>query len=89
MPKNFYHAKKSVEKLGLGCIKIHCCPNGCMIYYHPDDKNLRNCKICGEDRYKHVIRNGKSKEIPLKKMWYFPLIPRLQNYIPQFKLQVK
>lgn len=79
MPKNFYHAKKSVEKLGLSCIKIHYCPNGCMIYYHPDDKNLRNCKTCGEDRYKHVIRNGKSKEIPLKKMWYFPLIPRLQR----------
>ncbi|XP_058784647.1 uncharacterized protein LOC131659476 [Vicia villosa] len=79
MPKNFYNAKKSVEKLGLGCIKIHCCPNGCMIYYHPHDKHLRKCKIFGEDRYKHVIRNGKSKEIPLKKIWYFPFIPRLQR----------
>ncbi|XP_027187217.1 uncharacterized protein [Cicer arietinum] len=79
MPENFYRAKKSVEKLGLGCIKIHCCPNGCMIYYFPDDKNLRSCKICGEDRYKSVIRNGKAREVPLKKMWYFPLIPRLQR----------
>lgn len=79
MPKNFYHAKKSVEKLGLGCIKIHRCPNGCMIYYHPDNKHLRKCKIYGEARYKHVIINGKSKEIPLKKMWYFPLSPRLQR----------
>ncbi|PNX83353.1 hypothetical protein L195_g039394 [Trifolium pratense] len=79
MPKNFYRAKKSVEKLGLGCIKIHCCPNGCMIYYSPEDKNLRNCKICGEDRYKSLIRSGKVKEVPLKKMWYFPLIPRLQR----------
>ncbi|XP_058726296.1 uncharacterized protein LOC131597627 [Vicia villosa] len=79
MPKNFYHIKKSVQKLGLGCIKIHCCPNGCMIYYSSDDKNLRKCKICSEDRYKSVIRNGKVKEVPLKKMWYFPLIPRLQR----------
>lgn len=79
MPKNYYRAKKSVEKLGLGCIKIHCCPNGCMIYYYPEDKNLRNCKICGENRYKSVTRNGKIRDVPLKKMWYFPIIPRLQR----------
>lgn len=79
MPKNYYRAKKSVEKLGLGCIKIHCCPNGCMIYYYPEDKNLRNCKICGENRYKSVTRNGKVRDVPLKKMWYFPIIPRLQR----------
>lgn len=30
IPKNFYHSKKSMEQLGLGCQKIHCCLKGCI-----------------------------------------------------------
>nr|KYP46574.1 hypothetical protein KK1_031804 [Cajanus cajan] len=78
MVNNFYQAKKSVRKLGLGCLKIDCCPKGCMLYYK-ENSNRTNCKICGEDRYKTTNKRGVEKKIPSKKMWYFPLIPRLKR----------
>lgn len=78
MPKNYYRAKKSIEELGLGCSKIECCPNGCMLYYK-EDEVLQSCKICGEERYTHVRRRGKDELVPRKHMWYFPLVPRLQR----------
>lgn len=78
MPKNFYQAKKSVADLGLGCTKIECCPNGCMLYYK-EDELLQSCKFCGEQRYKRVRRRGQVKRVSLKNMWYFPLVPRLQR----------
>jgi len=31
MVNNFFQAKKSVEKLGLGCTRIDCCPRGCIL----------------------------------------------------------
>lgn len=80
MVNNFNHAKRSVQKLGLGCLKIDCCPKGCMLYYKENsEKSITNCFICGMDRYKMVTRRGVEKKIPLKKMWYFPLIPRLKR----------
>ena len=78
MPKNLYHAKKSVAELGLACMKIECCPGGCMLYYK-EDEMLQSCKFCPEKRYKEVKKQGKVKLVPQKKMWYFPLVPRLQR----------
>ncbi|XP_038713445.1 uncharacterized protein LOC120007317 [Tripterygium wilfordii] len=79
MPETFYQAKKSVSKLGLGYQRIDCCPDGCMIYYK-DNAHLTQCKFCGVNRYK-PRRTGREnfKEIPSKRMWYLPLIPRLQR----------
>ncbi|XP_038711782.1 uncharacterized protein LOC120005976 [Tripterygium wilfordii] len=79
MPVTFYQAKKSVSKLGLGYQRIYCCPDDCMIYYK-DDAHLTQCKFCGVNRYK-PWRTGREnfKEIPIKLMWYLPLIPRLQR----------
>ena len=58
LPKDFYQTKKKkVKELGLGCEKIHCCPNGCMLYYK-DDAERTICKFCGHDKYK-VVRNRK------------------------------
>jgi len=34
MVTTFSQAKKSVKTLGLGCMKIDCCPKGCMLYYN-------------------------------------------------------
>ncbi|XP_057436487.1 uncharacterized protein LOC130728921 [Lotus japonicus] len=78
MPKNLYHAKKTVAELGLACVKIDCCPGGCMLYYK-EDEMLQSCKFCPEKRYKEVRKQGKEKLVPQQKMWYFPLVPRLQR----------
>ncbi|XP_038698945.1 uncharacterized protein LOC119996398 [Tripterygium wilfordii] len=79
MPANFYQTKKSVSKLGLGYQRIDCCTNGCMIFYK-DDANEKRCKFCEADRYKpRRTGRGNFKEIPIKRMWYLPLIPRLQR----------
>ncbi|XP_068504318.1 uncharacterized protein [Phaseolus vulgaris] len=80
MVNNFFQAKKLVEKLGLGCTKIDCCPKGCMLYYREHcHKSITNCFICGMERYKTVTRRGIEKKIAIKKMWYFPIIPRLRR----------
>ncbi|XP_061336707.1 uncharacterized protein LOC133283812 [Gastrolobium bilobum] len=78
MPKDFYNAKKSVKNLGLKGEKIHCCPTGCMLFYK-EHSQLVKCEFCGENRYKYVTKNGKEKASAVKKMWYFPLVPRLQR----------
>ena len=49
-----------------------------MLYYK-DDADCTNCKFCEHDRYK-IVRNGRKMTLhALSKMWYFPLIPRLQR----------
>ena len=79
MVNNFFQAK-SVEKLGLGCKKIDCCPKRCMLYYREKyHKSITNCFICGMERYKTVTRRGIEKKIVVNKMWYFPIIPRLRR----------
>ncbi|XP_038711822.1 uncharacterized protein LOC120006015 [Tripterygium wilfordii] len=79
MPATFYEAKKSISRLGLGNQRINCCTNGGMIYYK-DDANLTHCKFCEADRYKpRRSGRGNFKEILVKRMWYLPLIPRLQR----------
>ena len=80
MPQNFYRTKKFVRGLGLPVEVIDCCENLCMIYWGKDSE-LISCKICNKERYKPV-REGPSKrsrQIPYKKMYYFPITPRLQR----------
>ncbi|XP_039135719.1 uncharacterized protein LOC120273141 [Dioscorea cayenensis subsp. rotundata] len=77
---SFYETKKFAAELGLPCEKIHCCINGCMIYWN-NDIIRRSCKFCDHPRYKNRQRaspRGKI-DIPYQKMYYFPLTPRLQR----------
>lgn len=68
-----------MSKLGLKAKKIDCCVNGCLLYYK-EDKHLNECRICGADRYvPRKIGMGKFKDVPVKRMFYFPIIPRLQR----------
>ena len=76
IPQNFYQAKKLVSKLGLSYNRIHCCINGCMLFYK-NDVELENCKFCGHSRYK---RTPGEKMISIKAMHYLPLIPRLKRF---------
>ena len=51
-----------------------------MLYYKENtDKSITNCLFCKSDRYLKVNRRGIEKKIHVKKMWYFPLIPRLKR----------
>ena len=84
LPNNYYEAKKLVSKLGLEYKKINCCVNGSMLFYDnnngKNDSSLLQCKYCGQPRYrtKHPEQRQK-KPIPLKSMFYLPIIPRLQR----------
>ena len=80
LPENFYDTKKMVEGLGLPVEKIDCCERGCMIYWGVE-RALKCCKLCGHPRYKSRRREStKHKgDVPYKRMYYFPLIPRLQR----------
>ncbi|XP_058758797.1 uncharacterized protein LOC131632049 [Vicia villosa] len=79
LPENYYQATQLMSKLGLKVEKIDCCKNGCMLYYK-DDSKLLECKFCNAPRYiPRKTGMGKYKDIPVKRMFYFPIIPRLQR----------
>ncbi|KAL4367573.1 hypothetical protein GQ457_05G029620 [Hibiscus cannabinus] len=52
--------------------------NGCMIYWGCDSE-LSECKFWGHPRYKDNAGEGSSNRKAYKKMYYFPLTPRLQR----------
>ena len=58
--------------------KIDCCEHGSMIYWGADSA-WRCSKLCGHPRYKSKRKEStKHKgDVPHKRMYYFPLIPRL------------
>ncbi|XP_057718959.1 uncharacterized protein LOC130933375 isoform X2 [Arachis stenosperma] len=79
IPRDYYEAKKLVQKLGLKAIKIDCCSNNCMLY-RKDDAVLTSCKFCEAPRFKPISDGGcKSKRVPVRRMHYLPLIPRLRR----------
>ncbi|XP_004505399.1 uncharacterized protein [Cicer arietinum] len=68
-----------VPQKGLKVEKIDCCKKGCMLYYK-DDNKLSECKKIHSPRF--IPRRtgmGKYKDVPAKRMFYFPIIPRLQR----------
>ncbi|CAH9095227.1 unnamed protein product [Cuscuta epithymum] len=73
---NFNKIKRKLSLLGMSSQSIDCCPKGCMIYWKGDNE-LMECKFCGGARYR--ISKQTKKAIPLAKMEYFPLTPRLQR----------
>ncbi|XP_024636351.1 uncharacterized protein [Medicago truncatula] len=85
LPKSYHEAKRLVSKLGLESKRIDCCSNGCMLFYNNEfgtnDGALEECKFCNEPRY--VVRNDdvrrNHKRIPVKSMFYLPILPRLQR----------
>ena len=74
-PKNIYQTWRFVSKLGLTYDRIHCCVNGCKLFYKTDSE-LINCKFCGHDHYK---RTQAGKMVPVKVIHYIPLIPWLKT----------
>jgi len=74
IPSYFNVVKKKVKELGLDYKSIHCCRNGCIIYWK-EDAALVACKFCGSERYKNGSSYGQLS--PVAKMHYMPLVPRL------------
>ncbi|CAH9120194.1 unnamed protein product [Cuscuta europaea] len=73
---NFKKIKRKLSVLGMSHQSIDCCPKGCMIYWRANSELLK-CKFCSTARYD--ISKQTNKRIPLAKMEYFPLTPRLQR----------
>ena len=59
LPKSEYAASKILKQLGLAYETIHVCPgpNTCMLFRGGGNELLRQCSVCGAERYKTV---GKS-----------------------------
>ncbi|GJW40865.1 hypothetical protein Tco_0066710 [Tanacetum coccineum] len=83
LPLSKYQAKKLTYPMGLEVQRIHACPNDCILY-RKAYKDLHECPVCMESRYKHknlteldsdVTKNGP----PTKLLWYLPIIPRLKK----------
>ncbi|XP_073153348.1 uncharacterized protein [Henckelia pumila] len=78
LPLSYYDAKKSFSALGMNYVKIHACPNDCILY-RKEFEDLSNCPICGMSRWKLGNNSVVNEGIPAKVLWYFPPIPRFQR----------
>lgn len=79
LPGSCKDAYKMTSDLGFSYKTWDACVNHCMLFRNETEK-LQKCKICGASRYKEVEGDkSNNKKIPVKKMWYFPLKPRLQR----------
>ena len=74
--KCFYETNHMVRGLSLPIEKIHCYPNGYMIYWG-EDLNKTLCRFCDHPCFKkndNTDGKGRKKtDVPFKKMYYFPL----------------
>ena len=77
--KKFFDVKRLVSKLGLEAKMIDYCEDGCMLYYN-NDGVLTECKFCNKRRYRaKTVGTRNKKLVPIKAMFYFPIIPRLHR----------
>ncbi|XP_074297156.1 uncharacterized protein LOC141627844 [Silene latifolia] len=85
LPKSTYEAKKILCPMGLNYVKIHACPNDCILY-RKDYKDLNQCPKCGAARYKYKKTDSeKNKGTPCKMLWYLPIIPRFKRLFSNIK----
>ena len=81
-----HEAKKIVCRLGLEVLKIHACPNNCILYRGEEHESLEECPVCKASCYK-IPRDDPGdvdgvrikKRVPAKVMWYSHIIPRLKR----------
>ncbi|XP_073285420.1 uncharacterized protein [Primulina huaijiensis] len=78
LPSSVYDAKKSLRALGMDYVKIHACPNDCILY-RTEYEDFANCPTCGTSRWKLGNESKVKEGIPAKVLWYFPPIPRFQR----------
>ncbi|XP_074361841.1 uncharacterized protein LOC141702039 [Apium graveolens] len=79
LPGSMYEAKKTITDLGLEYVKIHACPNDCVLYRGPAAESLSECPKCHLSRWK-IGKDGEVRvNVPAKVMWYFLIIPRFKR----------
>lgn len=78
LPLSLYDAKKILCTLGMDYVKIHACPNDCILYRKEYD-NLITCPTCGISRWKLGQNNPIREGVAAKVLWYFPPIPRFKE----------
>jgi hypothetical protein len=89
IPDSLDNVQRVVRDLGLDYVKIHAYQNDFVSFF---DKyaNLETCPICKKSRWKVVEKTSHNncsvvgatfvkKQLPVKILRYFPLIPRLQR----------
>lgn len=85
----YYETERMIQTLSMPFMKIYVCQNNCMIYWSEADKALMQCKFCETPKYKSgkkKSRRGDStrKRVLDKKMFYLPLIDRLNRLYGRF-----
>ncbi|XP_074301497.1 uncharacterized protein LOC141632891 [Silene latifolia] len=81
IPLNYTESRNIVKDLGLHYIKIYACPNDCMLFWK-ENEQADECLECHTSKWKPCEENQsqkKTRKIPAKVLWYFPLKPRLQR----------
>ncbi|XP_075481194.1 uncharacterized protein LOC142521906 [Primulina tabacum] len=82
LPLSMYDAKKSLCALGMNYVKIHACPNDCILY-RKEYESFTSFPICGMSRRKLGKNSTINEGVPAKVLWYFPPIPRFQRWFQQ------
>ncbi|XP_004298283.1 PREDICTED: uncharacterized protein LOC101305844 [Fragaria vesca subsp. vesca] len=77
LPSSHYKAKKILNDLGLGYVKIEACKNNCVMFYG-DYKDAFKCPKCNASRWEDTL-SPKGKRVPMKVLRYFPLTRRLER----------
>ena len=74
LPRTTYELKTMVRKLGLEHERIHCCPEGHILYDGPENGDLLRCSTCNHPRY---VWGSSTVRVAVSR--YFPLIPKLKR----------
>jgi hypothetical protein len=77
LPKDMYHSKKLVKRLGMDYEKIDVCRNSCMLFCM-EHKEENKCLKCSKSRYIEVINDdGETMimEVAHKHVHYMPITP--------------
>ncbi|XP_040990902.1 uncharacterized protein LOC121238122 [Juglans microcarpa x Juglans regia] len=85
LPESFDKARSLERGLEFRYIKIHACPNDCILYWK-ENSNKQECPKCKVFRW--LSTTPKQRPVPQKVMRYFPLKPRLQRLFMSKKTAV-
>ncbi|XP_042967497.1 uncharacterized protein LOC122300711 [Carya illinoinensis] len=85
LPESFHEARALERGLGFRYIKIHACPNDCLLYWK-ENSNLQQCPKCKASRW--LSATSSKRPVPQKVVRYFPLKPRLQRLFMSKKTAV-
>ena len=72
LPRTAYELKSMIRKMGLHHRRIHCCPEGHVLYEGTENGDLVRCPTCGKSRF-----IPGSSTVPASVSRFFPLVPKL------------